>query len=173
MDISILNDESLKVRGKSGSFVIDPSNLMPKISADGILFQNPDLKTGLSRVLDHRIVVVGPGDYEVSGIKVVAIKGKENLLYRLSVDGVVVLLAKASEITNDDKINTCDILLLNVDSNFTESLIATVDPKVAILYGIGMMGALKLLGKETLAPVKKFASAKDKLPDEMEVVGLG
>ena len=173
MDISIISEESIKVRGKAGSFIIDPSDSMPKTNADGILFQNPQSRAGISRVLDSRIIVCGPGDYEVSGIKVMGLKGKENLLYRIIVDGVVVLLAKSSEITNDDKINSCDILLLNVDSDFAESLVATVDPKVAILYGKSLKEALKLLGKEILAPVKKFATTKDKLPVEMEVVALG
>lgn len=173
MDISILSEESLKIRGKHGSFIADPDDLTPKSNADGILLQNPDLKKGISRVLDYRIVVCGPGDYEVGGIKVTGVKGKNNLLYRLTVDGVLILLAKASEAKSDDKINPADILLLNTDSNFTESVITAADPKVTILYGKNAKEALKLLGKETLEPVKKFSITKDKLPSEMEVIVLG
>ena len=173
MDISILDSESIKIRGKSGVLIIDPNDSMPKNNADGILFQNPDSKEGISRVLDYRIIMHGPGDYEVGGIKIAGTKGKEGLLYRLTVDGVGILLAKASEISNDDKINSADVLLLDVDSDFSESLIATVDPKVAILYGKSTLEALKTLGKENLAPVKKFSTTKDKLPNEMEVMILG
>lgn len=173
MEISALTGEAIRIRSKLGSFVIDPVDGMPKISADGVVLQNPSSKKGLSRVTDQRIVINGPGDYEVSGIKVVAVKGKSGLLCHLIVDGVDVFLGKASEISQDEKGNACDVLLLNVDSAFSESLISAADPKVVLLYGANQKEALKLLGKETLVPVKKFAVALEKLPAEMEVAGLG
>ena len=173
MDISLLSEQSIRVRGKLGSFIVDPSSEMQKNPADGILLQNPDSKDEFSKVENYRIVIRGPGDYEVGGIKVGAVRGKENLLYRLNVDDVTMLLGKASELSKEDKIDACDILVLNVDSSFDESLIAKIDPKVVILYGMGAKEALGKLGRTELVPVKKFAAIKDKLPIEMEVVVLG
>ena len=172
MDISLLSQSSIKIRGKTGSLIVDPEDAMPKNNADGVLFQNPKSQAGVLRVLDCRIFVHGMGDYEVSGIKISAVGGRENLVYRLTVDEVSILLTKATEIVKDDKINSCDILLLNVDSNFDESMVAKIDPKITILYGAGTKEALKQLGKENTAAVKKFSTAKDKLPAEMEVIVL-
>ena len=174
MDISIIGEKSLKIRGKLGSFIVDPESTMPKNTADGILLQNPNAdSSGISKVADYRIIVHGSGDYEVGGIKVAAMKRKESLSYRLHADDVEVLLGKSSELSNDEKIDSCDILLLNADVNFDEALVAKIDPKVVILYGTGAKEALKKLGKESLPAVKKYTAAKDKLPEEMETIILG
>lgn len=174
MDISVLDKGCIKIRGRLGSVIVDPSSTMPKNSANGIMLQNPSfLDTGLSRVLDYSIVISGPGDYEVGGLRVFGKKGVKNLLYRLLVDDVRILLGKASELLEGEKINVCDILLIHADSELSESFIASFDPKVVLLYGTEAKDVLKLWGKETLLPVKKFVITKEKLPEELEIVFLG
>jgi len=49
---------------------------MPKTSADAIILSG-ERNADISRVTDSRIVIAGPGSYEVGGIKVSGLKNAE------------------------------------------------------------------------------------------------
>ena len=65
MDIAIVGNNSIKLKGKQVAFVVNPTKDMPKISADAVLLLNGDANIDLARVTDYRIVLDGPGEYEV------------------------------------------------------------------------------------------------------------
>ena len=216
MDISYLDKDSIKIHSKHTTFVIDPSSIIPKTSADAVILLNGNksitffsrsidsrekknntnphgkprdfekvLDKDLSRVDDYRIVINGPGEYEINGVKVSCAKGDKGFIYGFTSDGISLILGKSSEISEisakggsasgrKEEIDTaCQIAILNVDDGFSSSFITNLEPKIAVLYGDKKENAANLLGKGTLPATKKFTVTKDKLPEEMEVVVLG
>lgn len=172
MDVTLLSEGSLKIKGKKSSLVVDPKEKMPKTQADMVLLleNNHDL----SRVEEYRLVVEDDGEYEVGGVKVIA-QGKEDkgILYNLSIDNVGVILAKVSTLEKlSDTSNEADLAILDVDSGLNEALVVSLEAKVIVLYGDKANEGIKALGKNDISPTKKMTIAKDKLPEETQIVWL-
>ncbi len=171
MDITLLAEGSLKVKGKKASVIVDPKEKMPKNQADLILFLNGVHDT--SKVEEFRLVVDDNGEYEVGGIKVTG-QGKEDkgIFYTLNVDNIGTVLAKVSTLEKMiDTANEAEIAILDVDSELNESIVAALEAKVVVLYGEKAHEGIKALGKDA-SPTKKLTIAKDKLPDESQIVWL-
>lgn len=170
MDVAIIGENVIKVRSKHVSFVVDPIKEMPKVNVDAILLLGDNKNVDSSRVLDQRITIGGLGEYEIGGVKIVGI---ETGVYSLFLDSQRVVLGKVSYIAKlQDNMPSCDIAILYVDEDI-KSIVAKLEPKIVVLYGDRKMEGAKALGKVATEPVQKFTIAKDKLPQEMEVVVLG
>lgn len=180
MDFSILHDnsipiksESIKIRTKRASFVIDPVKSISKVNSDAVILLGSKEDVDLSRVLGYRVVIEGQGEYEVGSVKISGIKAGDGFVYNIFEDNLVVVLGKVSALSRvQDKSSSCQIALLNVDKSL-EASVAKLEPRIVILYGEKKTEGAKELGKETVNPVQKFSIAKDKLPGEREVVVLG
>ena len=173
MDISYLDKNSIKIRSKHAAFVVDPPVSGPKISCDAIvLLEYKD--NLLSKVVDYRIVINGPGEYEINSAKVMGVRVNKGFVYSLSFDGLEITMGRTSDIAKiKDNAFSCQIAILNVDDELSASIITNLEPKIVILYGDNKENGAKILGKENLLPAKKLTISKDKLPEDMEVVGLG
>ena len=172
MDISYLDKNSIKIRSKYAGFVVDPSSDGPKISSDAVILLNR--KCDLSKVVDYRIIINSPGEYEVKGEKVIGARVNDGLVYSLLFDGLAVTMGRTSDISKiKDNAYACQMAILNVDDEFSSSIITNLEPKIVILYGENKENGVKILGKQNVLAAKKFTITKDKLPEEMEVVVLG
>lgn len=172
MDISLVNKDCIKLKGKKASFVIDPEKDTPKTSADAILLTR-SLGSDTSRVSDFRVVIEGSGEFEVTGSKIAAVTTPKGIVYKLSIDNVSIVSGKSVDFSKlESNFTACDIALINVDSEFNESFITTLSPKIVVLYGENKLVGAKKLGAQNLTPVTKFSAAKDKLPEKMEIVVL-
>lgn len=175
MDVAILGDGNnvVKIRSKNASFVVDPVKTISKVNADAVLLLGNSKNTDSSRVLDKRIVINGPGQYEVGGVKISAIKVGNGIVYSLFLDSVQVVLGKVSDIAGlQDNTPSCQIALLEADDDL-KSIVSKLEPKIIVLYGDKKEEGAKSLGKVGMAKVQKFAITKDRLPEEMQVVVLG
>lgn len=172
MDIAIVGENSIKIRGKQVTFVVDPDNGLPKTSADAVVFLGNLNDADTSRVIDSRIIINGPGSYEVEGAKISGTTTSKGILYRLSVDGINIILGRTAE-TKTDGFDECQVAMINTDGEFSESFVTGLEPKVVILYGGRKEDAAKALGAENAIPMPKITITKDKLPEKMEVVTLG
>lgn len=172
MDIAIVGKTSIKLKGKKTSFVVDPSEDAPKTSADAIILLNGYDNIDLSRVTDSRVIIDGRGEYEVGGSKVSGTTTPQGTLYRISIDGVDIVVGRGTE-TKAEGFNACQVAVVNTDGDFNESSITSLDPQVTVLYGTSKIEAAKILGAENIGLVPKITIAKDKLSDKMEVVVLG
>lgn len=160
MEVTLLSDNSLKIKGKKASLVVDPTPKMPKTSADVIVLLDP--KSDTSRVEEYRLVVGDSGEYEVGGLKITGENKASGIYYGLSVDNAQIILAKVSTLEKfSDASNEAEIAVLNVDSDLNESLIASLEAKAVILYGEKAKEGLKALGKNDLTATKKFSPAKE------------
>jgi hypothetical protein len=173
MEIAALDKDAIKIKGKHTSFIIDPSQASSKNTADAIMFLS-DFSDSTKRsagVGEARVSIKGPGSYEIGGVRISATASDNNFFYLLNVDGMNVFLGRSERIENQQEKGECQVLVLNVDSAFKESMVTSFGPSVAVLYGENAEAAAKSLGKEYQS-VSKFQQSADKLPADMQVILL-
>ena len=172
VDVSILGNNSIKIRGKGSSFVIDPKPKIPKVVSDAvILLREKEDEEGILRVLDHRVVIKGEGEYEIGGVRIVGTKTSGNFLYSLTIDNMNVFIALTSALSKIQEAGDYNILILNVDSDFKDTMITAFSKNAVILYGEKAPDVLRMFG-EKITKSQKFSVSADKLPPETEVVIL-
>ena len=172
MDIQTVGEDSLRIKSKKTTLVIDPKTAMQKVDADAILLTN---KAGnVSRVTDYRVIIDGVGEYEVSGLKIIAVKGEDDLIFSLVSDNVRILVAKVSALKtiSTEKIGDYQVVVINADTDASESMITAMEPNIVVLYGLKAKETAKALGKEGVAAQSKISFAEDKLPEETQVLVL-
>lgn len=172
MDIAIFGNQSIKIKGKHATFVVDPTKEMPKTVSDAIIILNSNDNIDVERVTDFRIIISGPGGYEVGGVKISGTKTPAGTLYKFSMDNINIILGSATE-EKIEGFNACEVAIINTNSDFNESFVTTLEPKMSILYGDKKNESAKALGAENVSLVSKITVAKDKLPEKMEIVVLG
>lgn len=172
MDISIVGKNSIKLKGKFTAFIVDPVKDMPKTSADAIVLLNGANDIDIGRVADSRLFINGAGEYEVNGAKILGTTTSKGVLYRFSIDDVSIIIGRAAE-PKTGGFNTCQVAIVNTDSDFNESFVTALEPKITVLYGDKKTDSAQTLGAENISSVSKITVTKDKLPEKMEVVVLG
>lgn len=172
MDIQIFNTDSLRLKIKKTTFAVDPKTTIAKFDAEAILAMDKSFDP--ARVNENRVIIEGPGEYEVSGVKVSGIKSDGDTIYSLFSDNVGILLAKASSLEkiSKDKLLDYKIVIINADSFLNQTLITAMEPSIVILYAEKKKEGARLLGKENAAISSKISISEDKLPEELEVMIL-
>lgn len=172
MDVNFLSQNSIKIKSKRATVVIDPQKEISKTSADCVIVTNDS--SDISRVSESRLLVEGPGEFEVGGLKITGISFGDKTAYVLNADGTEVLVIKASVVEKTTGVNRdYPILILNADSSLNQSLITSLEPRLVILYGEKAKEGAKVLGRESVSVVSKYSFSEDKLSEEMEIVVLG
>lgn len=173
MDIQIFDTDSLRLKIKKTALAVDPKEKVAKFDAEVILVM--DKSFDASRVNEARVIIEGPGEYEVSGLKISGLKSDGNTMYGLSSESVGILLAKASSLEkiSAEKLGDYQIVIINTDSDLNQTLITAMEPSVVILYGEKKKEGAKLLGKESASTSSKISISEDKLPEELEIMLLG
>lgn len=172
MDIAIIGNNSIRIKSKGATFVVDPAKDMPKTASDAIILLNGEGNVDISRITDSRIIINGPGGYEIGGVKISGTTTPNGILYRLSLDGINVIIGKTIE-SKAEGFSSCQVLITNADTDFKESFVTTLEPKITVLYGDKKTESAKTLGAENVTPVARVTVTKDKIPEKMEVVVLG
>lgn len=172
VDIAVCGKTSIKLKGKQVTFIVDPSKETPKTSSDGIILLNGYNDIDVSRVTDSRIIIAGAGGYEVGGVKVSGTTTPKGTLYRISIDGIDIIVGRTAE-TKAEGFNACQVAIVNTDSGFNESFVTALEPRITVLYGDKREVSAETLGAENITEVSKITITKDKLPEKMEVIILG
>lgn len=171
MDVTILSEKSLKIKGKVSTIIVDPVSTITNIEAEGILYSHPkDKDVNESRVENSRISIKGAGEYEVGGIKINALKVNGGLVSLVDVENVKILIGSGNEILKvHEKIEAYHILLINADNEFDYSSLTKLDPKVLLVYGDKREEVKKALGKDDAEKGNKYTITFEKLPSEMHL----
>ena len=173
MEISVVDRSTIRIKGKNVSFIVDPTSSMPKTPADAVLFikDSQDSDSQVSKVVEARVIIKGKGSYEVGGARITSVKVNGTFFYSLNIDGLNIFLTNTKGAEKEQDMGSCNILVLNVDGEFKESLVSSFEPSISVLYGEKAQDAVKLLGKEHQT-VSKFSQTADKLPADPQVVLL-
>lgn len=172
MDVTLLSGSSIKIKGKKASLIVDPRAKMPKNTADMVLALQGEIDP--ERVEESRLTINDDGEYEIGSVKITGqSNGDLGIFYNLNIDNTQIILAKVSTLEKlTDTGSEAEVAILNVDSGLNESIIASLEAKVIVLYGEKSQEGIKSLGKNDVTPTKKLTIAKEKLPDETQIVWL-
>ncbi|MBI2026047.1 MAG: hypothetical protein HYT06_01555 [Candidatus Levybacteria bacterium] len=169
MDVALLSQNSLKIKIKKTSLVIDPKTDISKTDADAIIALGNDFDK--SRVNEYRVIISEVGEYEVSGLKISSFKTDGELIFSFTSEGAEVLLAKASALskTPSDKLADYGVVIVNADSHIPENVITSIEPRVVVLYGQKAQEGAKTLGSQNPTKSAKVSFSENSLPEEMEI----
>lgn len=95
MEIAVLPQDGLKIKGKQGMLVIDALKQSADANASILLANATPEKTHTE---EGNLVIQGPGSYEVSGIKITGMRHEGHLAYSFIIDRLNVLVGKASDL---------------------------------------------------------------------------
>lgn len=158
----------LKIKGKHASFVVDA---VEKSVSEGVIVLNKTLEQ--LNIQENGVVIYGPGEYEIGGVKISGIRSEGDLVYNLNVDGVEILLGKLSSIEKQQhKLKEQDIVVAYVDSMTNASFVTSLASSVVIFYGEQAPALVAKFGKGNVATVQKYSGVAGKLPQEVETVIL-
>lgn len=189
MEIRRLGDKTLQIRGKKECVLIDPSDVSELNDKSGCrLILLTSKMSGVAALAEGKVIVSGPGEYEVGGIEVTGLKtGEGSSLYLLSMEGVMIgVMGGLKEELSDkkvEKVASVDVLVLSL-----KEILAVGEKKVLswakgwgvnYLILVGYQDKKELLDKyldetdsEGAEEAESLKVDKDSLPEGMEVVLL-
>ncbi len=174
MDVTILNEKTIKIKGKNASVVINPTSSTPKTDADAIIQLKESADFSDSKIEGSRISIKGPGEYEISGVKISTVRVNDDQIVRIDLDNVKVLVGNGASIEKiQDKIEESQVVVIDSTNEFNHSVLTSLEPSVLLVYGSRKTEVAKSLGKDEAVIASKYSTTSDKLPAEMEVVLLG
>ncbi|MGE5042064.1 MAG: hypothetical protein ACM3IJ_04120 [Candidatus Levyibacteriota bacterium] len=122
---------SVKLKGKNASLVIDPTS---KAEAEIVIATAAPDSLVLDKVEGKRLVIAGPGEYEVGGISVTGITTKNGIIYQI-LDGTKVMFAPSSAISQVPDDEDFDCLLVKVVGELSKDALGPINTKCVILFG--------------------------------------
>src|SRR5258706_16105438 len=94
MDFAILTENGIRIKGKQSLILVDSSSTRAKAPADAILHllskNTPE---------DQTLLIQGPGEYETKGTKITGARTDGEMWYEIIMEGVDILIARATTIT--------------------------------------------------------------------------
>lgn len=186
MEIKLLNDSTIFIKGKKENVLIDPTETEineNKNSSRIIIYTSGDFNDG-SLINNEKIIIKGGGEYEIGGVEIMGVNGEDgNTVYRIVVDGIImVILGKIfQELTPKriEKIDSTDILLVptKIGDNCSFKLTKEWAKKWGANYLIPVGGdsdsLKKFLDEADEEGLEKVDSLKlekqDELPDGLEI----
>lgn len=169
MEIAFLPQNSLKIKGKTSAFVVDPAE---KNAFNAVLLLNKSLD---EIKLDEEVVVIGgPGEYEVGGVKLTGVRSEADVFYSLNVEGVDVVVGKLSTLDKmQHKLKEHNIVVALCNEEANASFLTSLTSNVVIFYGEKAKEVAQGFGRENIQHLPKYTTTKEKLPQEVETVVLG
>lgn len=175
MEITLLSKSSLRIKGKKGALVVNPtSEIKAKVACDAIVLTSNNVPFAANKVEGSRVTISGSGEYEVAGIKITAHKINREIVYQIYVDATLVLLGKVSTIERfKDKFQGADVAVLEADTLCDEAMLATLEPSAAVFYG-EKTNEIKTAMHKGGASTTKYATSvtAESAAKEMELVWL-
>lgn len=170
MEIALLNNTSLRIKGKQGSLIVNPSG--KTYEADGfIIFGDTDIASQKSD--EDSLMIKGPGEYEFGGIKVTGSRYAGDMIYSIRVDKISILLAYGEVLEREyAKLNEFNIVILYTRNLIDPSFVTSLASNVAVFYGEKANETIKLMAKEGFRSESKYTVSLEKLPPEIEKVLL-
>lgn len=170
MEIALLPKGTLRIKDKNATFVVDPNEKETSL-ANGVLLLGR--KFQVSDEQDEGVIIDGPGDYEVAGIKIGGTKTDRDTVYSLRIDGMEILVGQLHSLEKmQQKLKDHNILIVLCNSTGSTSFLTSLASNVIIFYGDTAQELMQTFGKGDIKPVTKYTTSLTKLPLEVETVLL-
>ena len=173
MDIALVSKNSVRIKTKRAALVINPSDIATKTEAEIAMLLDKDNEHSLCKIEGGRLVVSGAGEYEVEGVKISAFDLGTSIAYKIIVDNLEIILAKAEALKKMTEISKeSQIIVLYSDTVIDQSLIVGFSPSVVVLYGEKAVEIAGILGGKELNSVSKYQITQEKLPVDLQIIVL-
>lgn len=185
MEIKFLGKQSFLIKGKKETALVNPEDGAVGKTNSRIIIRN-EAKIEADDKESSRVVVMGPGEYEIGGIEIYGFSaGKGETFYSVVVDGVVVgVLGKLKEQLSDkrsEKIAGVDVLVADISNGAGPKEILALAKKWGANYVVpvgfenGDAAIKKFMDESDMEgqePQEVLKVDKDNLPEGTEVVIL-
>lgn len=131
MEVSLINNSSVKIKGKNASLIIDP---LVKSEAEIVIATKALDSLSLDKVEGVRLIISGPGEYEAGGISVTGKQSKGNTLYHI-IDSMKIMFVTSGGVSSVPDDEEYDCLLIEVVGPLKDDDIASINAKCVILFG--------------------------------------
>lgn len=168
MEIATLTSGSIRIKGKQGSFVINPHGKVTGANGVFILGNTPFDKTKLD---PETVIIKGPGEYELAGVKITGTRVGNETAFRLTIDRIDILVGSASALEKDhSKLSDNNIVVLYAGTVADPSFVTALEPNAVLFFGDKAEETVKQFAKENFRTEQKYSVTIDKLPAELESV---
>jgi len=169
MEISEFSPKGIKIKGKNAVIGINLSGKTDNFSANIISGEN----TKEGSLTEGMLTISGPGEYEVSGVKITGTRDKKEVYYKILIDGLEIVMGSLNSLSDShQKLTSHDITLILADDSGDGSFISSLETRQVIIYGEAAGDVVKSTGKEEYEKLSKIQLTRDKLPGEMKIVIL-
>lgn len=170
MEIALLNESSLRIKGKQGSVIINPQG--KAYDADGFIMLDSQVIDS-EKISDDALVINGPGEYEFCGIKVSGIRLNSHVVFSIRTDRVEILLGSAEVLEKDhSKLREHHIAVLRINEAVDPAFITSLSSNVIVFYGEKAADAMKQLANDVYRTENKYSVTFEKLPQDIEKILL-
>jgi len=183
MEIKILKNQTLSLKGKKETVLVNPTETQRKDNSRIWIYLSESEKT--EEWNNGKVVIKGPGEYEIGGVEVVGINGGDgNIVYKIEIDGIVIgILSKIKEDLSDKKrerISGIDVLMADIGGVLEYKNIEGYAKKWGANYLIPfgynddkmLVDFLDKADQEGLEPLDSLKVEVENLPDGLDVVVL-
>lgn len=185
MEIKYLGKKTFLIKTKKESALVNPDQEMLVKGGPRIIIRN-ETKLEFDKRGEERVVVMGPGEYEIGGIEINGFSaGGGETFYSVVADGVVVgILGKLKEKLTEkriDKISGVDVLVADISNGVGPKEILSLAKKwganyvIPVGYVEGDAFIKKFIDESDIEGqelVDSLKVDKDNLPEGTEVVIL-
>ncbi len=170
MEIVLLPKNGLRIRGKNASVLIDASD--KTLTHSAVILLDESIRAATFPAGDA-VVIQGPGEYEIGGIKIRGYRNGTYSMYSLTVDGIDILLGTIEALEKtQQKLKEHHILVAATNVVIDSSFVTSLASNAVLFYGEKGSGAVKGFASDAVKTLGKYQVTKDKLPQEMETVLL-
>ena len=174
IDIYYLGHSCFKISNRQACFLLDPFDpeFTEPLNAVLCTHQHKD------HYLGNPVIIDGPGEYEVSGVKIYGLPSSSGTIYHINIDGVnIVHLGDLGVKLNEkqiEELDGVDILMISVAT--PNEVINQIEPSIVIpthyKTNEELNYFLKTMGAEGVVPQTKLSVTKDKLPETRQTMVL-
>jgi len=176
MEIALLSSDSIRIKGKHSSIVINPQNKSIPLQAAILI----GVQQGKNFESSEGITIDGPGEYEVGGIKISGTRGKDvrseagyEVVYSMTVDGVTIAIGTLTGLHSaQQKMKEHNIAVILAIDETEAAFVTSMAVNAVLFYGPQAKKAVSGFAKENVKEVNKYQVTLEKLPQELETVLL-
>jgi hypothetical protein len=167
MEIALLNKSVLRIKGKTTTFSINPSEAS---GANAALMLDDSIYLLSS---EETVVLQGPGEYEVGGVKITGTRGDKGVLYSMNMEGLDIIIGKIATLSAmQHKLKEHMVVISLCDEPTDAAFLTSLALNVVLFYGEKAEEIANGFAKENVKQMNKYSVALNKLPVEVETVLL-
>lgn len=132
MEVSFLKDSSIKIKTKNATIVTNP---VIKVQAEVVILTSSVSVFDKEKVEGVKVVISGPGEYEVGGVAITGRDMKGETVYTVSTDSMTVLLLPSSALSKIKEEDEYAAMIIEANADVKDSDFTSFPSNFFIFYG--------------------------------------